>query len=132
MPELNEKDLRKLFQTAGHHVPATDLTDRIMARVAATPITRIDLAKPLISKRAWIMVGLGLVALCTVLGLMPETPDQTPGPASTVISAIEGLLSGIQMPQGSWPMWTAMAMGSLLFFAWVDSALMRSMRRTAA
>ena len=73
MPELSEIDLRKLFQAAGHQMPASDLTDRIMARVAVTPIIRSTVVQPLISKRAWIMTAFGLVGLVLLVKFLPAS-----------------------------------------------------------
>ena len=130
--DLNENDLRKLFQAAGHQVPTEGLTDRIMARVSVTRIVRLDLAEPLISKRAWILIGIGLVTLCTMLGLMPGASTQPTGPTSSLVSLIGAFVPRIHLPQGSWPLWSVFALGSVLFFVWVDNAITRGTRRTTA
>ena len=72
MPERNEQqptqstdqDLCKLFQTAGHHAPGCDLTARIMARVAVTPLFRPKVIRPLIGQRTWVVMA---VAFSTYL-----------------------------------------------------------------
>ena len=88
MPELSETDLRKLFQVAGHQAPASDLTDRIMARVAVAPIVRLTVATPLISKRAWITAALGLGGLVVLVTLLPGNPSPSTGPASNMVAAL--------------------------------------------
>ena len=52
MPEPKE-DLHHLFQAARHAAPATDLTDRIMARVAVTPLLRPTPVRPILGRGAW-------------------------------------------------------------------------------
>jgi|GEM_PF-1333662 len=132
MPELSENDLPKLFQAAGHQAPPRDLTDRIMARVAVTPIMRRDSAKPLISKRAWLLLGAGFLALTAAVALLPGDADQATGPATKLFSMLEETTSQLRLPTGSWPIWSAMAVGSMLLFTWIDGTLMSSMRRSAA
>jgi hypothetical protein len=67
MPELNDHDLDNLFRKAGHCVPRTNLADRIMARVAVTPLVRSTEVKPLIGKRTWLVIALCAFALVGVL-----------------------------------------------------------------
>jgi hypothetical protein len=130
MPELNENDLRKLFQTAGHHTPRHDLTARIMAQVAVTPMVRIDIAKPLISKKAWWCAGVGLAALAGASVLLPGDTNAADGPVSIVLATLEERISQVRLPAGSWPMWTGLTLGGLLLLTWIDGTLMRSMRRS--
>ena len=128
MPELNENDLRKLFQVAGHQAPTRDLTDRIMARVAVTPIIRLSIVQPLISKRAWIISGLCLIGLVLLITFFPSGADQPASPVSNLVTAAYGTISEIRLPKGSWPIWTSMAAGSLLLFMWIDGTFMRRLR----
>ncbi len=128
MPELSETDLRKLFQVAGHQAPASDLTDRIMARVAVAPIVRLTVATPLISKRAWITAALGLGGLVVLVTLLPGNPSPSTGPASNMVAALYESLSGIHVPKGTWPLWTGFTAGSMLLFTWIDGTLMRRLR----
>ena len=128
MPELSENDLRKLFQAAGHQVPAHDLTDRIMARVAVTPIMRPTMAEPLISKRAWMMTALGLAGLALLIAFLPASSAPSTGTTSHMVATLYESLSGIHLPKGSWPIWTGLAVGSMLLFSWIDGTLMRRLR----
>ena len=131
MPDLNENDLIKLFKAAGHRAPERDLTARVMARVAVTPILRLDIARPLISKRAWWGAGVGLAALVVTVALLPHDPGTADGPVSTALALAEERISRISIPT-SWLTWTAMTVGGLLFFTWVDATLARSGRRTTS
>jgi hypothetical protein len=64
-----DDELRHLFKAAGHSRPAVDLTQRIMAQVAVTPLLRPKPSQPLLSRRAWSGIGIGaaLVLLCAVI-----------------------------------------------------------------
>jgi hypothetical protein len=129
MPEMNDNDLRKLFQAAGHAKPERDLTDRIMARVAVTRIAEPVVVAPLISKRAWVTIGIatGLFVLCalSLSGL---------GGTSTSLPWMDRLLDSVvqlKMPEGAWPQWTIGLSGLALFFALLGHYTERRMRKTA-
>lgn len=130
MPELDENDLRKLFRSAGHHAPGRDMTARIMARVAVTPMTRLDITKPLISKQAWLGAGIGLAVLIGAIAVLPHEPGPADGPMATVLSTVQERLSRFTVP-GSWLTWGAITLGGLLFLSVLDGTLMRASRRSA-
>ena len=118
MPEP-KVDLHHLFQAAGHAVPPTDLTDRIMARVAVTPLLRPTPVKPILGRGAWIGIIL-LTAVVLLWGLLGSAGSEaTSGPVSdawrTVISALS--------TSGNWALWLAGLSASLLVLAAVDRLL---------
>lgn len=123
MRELNDDHLRKLFQSQGHDAPAHDLTARIMARVAVTPIARPTPARPLIGTSGWVAITAGAMALLGLSLLLGATSGHAPASADAMLDAMRSW----QLPQGSWPQ--VMIGGSilvLLFFA-LDRTLNRSM-----
>jgi len=128
MPELDENDLRKLFQAAGHDVPGTDLTERIMARVAVTPIARPVAVEPLIGKRAWA----GIITGVSVLLGLSVAAGQGAGATAPYLAPLMDLLGGIGLPQGDWPLWMIGASACALLFALLDRALARRTTARAA
>jgi hypothetical protein len=129
MPEMNDNDLRKLFQAAGHAKPERDLTDRIMARVAVTRIAEPVVVAPLISKRAWVTIA--IVASLFVFSAL-SYPGL--GGTSPSIPWMDGLLDGLsrlRMPEGAWPQWTIGLSALALFFALLGHYTERRMSKTA-
>lgn len=129
MPEMNDNDLRKLFQAAGHAKPGRDLTDRIMARVAVTRIAEPVVVPPLISKRAWVTIAIaaGIFVLCAV-------SLSGPGGTSHALPWMDRLLDGVsrlQVPEGAWPQWTIGLSVLALFFALLGQYTERRMSRSA-
>ncbi|MBK9147910.1 MAG: hypothetical protein IPM12_08865 [Flavobacteriales bacterium] len=129
MPEMNDNDLRRLFQAAGYAKPERDLTDRIMARVAVTRIAEPVVVPPLISKRAWVTITIaaGLFVLCAVSlsGL---------GGTSNSLPWMDRLLDSVarfKMPDGAWPQWTIGLSVLALFFALLGNYTERRMSRSA-
>ncbi len=122
MPEPNDTDLRKLFQTAGHAAPAQDLTDRIMAQVAVTRIVRPEPVAPLIGLRGWVLITIGLVAVITY-GLSIDTGS--PAGWSRVLAERFGHL---RLPQSEWGTWMTTGSGLALLFTAFDVALRRRQR----
>jgi hypothetical protein len=102
MPDLNEHDLSKLFQAAGHRVPDSDLTARIMARVAVTPIHRPATPKPLIGRTGWMLIA-ALLALPLLGALVPGPAHSEP--ANGLLSPFWDLLAQLQLASGQWPAW---------------------------
>lgn len=125
MPELNEHDLSKLFQAAGHHAPGSDLTARIMARVAVTPIHRPAPVKPLIGRTGWVLIA-ALLAL-PLLGALVAGPSQS-APSSGLLAPLQDLLTHVQLPAGAWPAWVIGASAVALLLVVLD----RFLSRTAA
>ncbi len=82
MPEP-KPDLHHLFQMAGHVEPATDLTERIMARVAVTPLLRPTPVRPIMGSRAWIGIAVLTAALLLWGFFGASTEHATSGPGST-------------------------------------------------
>ncbi|MEZ4756126.1 MAG: hypothetical protein R2817_04810 [Flavobacteriales bacterium] len=112
-------ELHDLFQAAGHAVPEADLTDRIMARVAVTPVLRPTPVKPILDRRAWIAIILltTTVLLCGLVG--SANTASTSGPVSDAWRAASSALSS----SGSWAHWLAGLSASLLVLAAVDRSL---------
>jgi hypothetical protein len=102
MAELNERDLHKLFQAAGHHAPDSDLAARIMARVAVTPIHRPAPAKPLIGLRGWILIA--VVLALPLLAALLAGPSEA-APATGPLASLWEQLSHLQLPAGQWSIW---------------------------
>lgn len=121
MPELDDKGLRKLFQAAGHEAPATDLTARIMARVAVTPIARPVEVIPLIGKRAWTVMAVGVTVLLALA--VAGSTGQTTTPS--YLTPVTDLLGSIRLPQGDWPVWMIGASACALLFTLLDRMLAR-------
>lgn len=120
MPELNASDLDKLFRTAGHSAPRTNLADRIMARVAVTPLVRSTEVKPLIGKRTWWAIALCAFSLVGIL-LLIGTTGSSSGPG--VGSLMSELLDRTTPPMGNWPLWVIGVSVCLLMLALMDRAL---------
>ena len=120
MPELNDSDLDKLFRTAGHFAPRTSLADRIMARVAVTPLVRSTEVKPLIGKRTWWAIALCAFSLVGIL-LLIGTAGSSSGPG--VGSLMGELLDRTTPPMGNWPLWVIGVSVCLLMLALMDRAL---------
>jgi hypothetical protein len=117
MPE--PKDLQRLFQAAGHAEPATDLTDRIMARVTVTPLLRPTPVEPILGRGAWIGMGL-LMASALLWGLLGSSgPDAAGGPVSDAWRTVSTSLP----TTGDWALWLAGLSASLLVLAAVDRLL---------
>lgn len=123
MPELNERDLHKLFKAAGHHAPDSDLTARIMARVAVTPIHRPTPAKPLIGRRGWTLI-VAVLAL-PLLAAWLAGPSAT-APASGPLASLWERLSQLQLPAGQWTSWLIGASCVALLLVAMDHYLSRS------
>lgn len=128
MPERNEQqptqstdqDLCKLFQTAGHHAPGSDLTARIMARVAVTPLFRPKAIRPLIGQRTWVVMAVALVGLLALTLIVGVTTPVEPHTALSIYTArFRGLLSS----NGSWAMWMIGASVCALLLTILDRLL---------
>lgn len=118
MPEPKE-DLHHLFQAAGHAAPATDLTDRIMARVAVTPLLRPSPVKPILGRGAWIGIIILTVAVLLLGMLGSGSTESASGPLSDAWRTI-----GTALPStGDWALWLAGLSASLLALAAVDRLL---------
>lgn len=124
MPELNDNDLRKLFRAAGRSKPGIDLTDRIMARVAVTPIHRPLEVKPLIGKAGWSAIGALIVMIVLVLINLGSTSAE-----SSLLDPIHRELSRIQLPSFSlseqWLYWSAAIAGLAFLYSLMDRILER-------
>ena len=123
MAELYDQDLDRLFRHAGHKEPVSDLTERIMSRVAVTAIIRPTKVKPLIGKWGW-----GAILLCSLsfVGLvLALAPAQ--GMSISPIMTVPGTwLNGFalpSLPSGNWPVWLAGASACVLLFTLQDRLL---------
>lgn len=118
MPEPKE-DLHHLFQAAGHATPAVDLTDRIMARVAVTPLLRPTPVKPILGRGAWIGILL-LTAAVLLWGFWGSSGTEAEsGPVSDAWRTVSSALP----VSGNWALWLAGLSASLLVLAAVDRVL---------
>lgn len=118
MPEPKDT-LHDLFQAAGHAAPDTDLTDRIMARVAVTPLLRPTPVKPILGRGAWIGIIL-LTAAVLLWGLLGSANTETAsGPVSDAWRTVSSALPA----SGNWALWLAGLSASLLVLAAVDRVL---------
>ena len=126
MPELNDNDLRKLFRAAGRSKPGIDLTDRIMSRVAVTPIHRPLEVKPLIGKAGWFAIG-ALIALIVVVLINMGTSSAE----NSLLDPINYKLSQIQLPafslQAQWLYWSAAIAGFAFLYSLMDRILERKL-----
>ena len=120
MGELNEHDMDRLFRTAGHLRPTSDLTDRIMARVAVTPVIRATEVKPLIGRWGWAGILFSVVAL---LGFLLGTGHATTTATSPVSGMLQAMLEGLSLPAGNWPALLIGASACLLLFTVLDRML---------
>jgi len=122
MLEPTDTGLRKLFQAAGHHRPGTDLTARIMARVAVTPMARPAPIKPLIGQWGWGAMAAGVIALfALVLIGNGSTTTTTP----TLLTPFIEMTRNIRVPQGDWTVWASGVSACALLFTLLDRVLAR-------
>lgn len=119
MPELNDDDLRKIFRTAGHAAPGSDLSARIMARVAVTPMARPVVVEPLIGRRGWIVLAIIAVMLLIATFVIPGTSVPT-GPSW--FTPMDEVHKHIRLPQ-DWSLWALLASTTALLFTLVDRSL---------
>lgn len=112
---MNDQQLRKLFQAAGHDQPARDLSERILARVAVTRIAQPTAVRPLIG--AWGWAGIGLVAVLLVVAALMAGGAPETTPAMPYAAAISERLSAIRLPSGAWSQWLIGSSLLALFFA---------------
>jgi hypothetical protein len=129
MPEMSDNELRKVFQQAGRPQLRTDLSDRIMARVAVTPIHQPIEVKPLIGKAGWFAIAAVFIGLLVLLfnsaGSAPGTPSIL-DPLWQMMPETEGFK--ISIPTGKWTLWAAAGGALLLLYTLMDRALERSVR----
>lgn len=122
MPELNDDQLRKLFQAAGHSAPSMDLTSRIMAQVSVTSIARPVVAPPLIGRWGW--AGIAAAILVVVIA----GSFSAPGFNTSAVPYLDGLMrlvADLQLPAGNWPKWMIGASACAMFFLVIDQRLSR-------
>ncbi|MDX9750777.1 MAG: hypothetical protein RBT71_06820 [Flavobacteriales bacterium] len=122
MLEPTDTGLRKLFQAAGHHRPGTDLTARIMARVAVTPMARPAPIKPLIGQWGWGAMAAAVFAL--VAWAVVAAPHGT-GTGQPLFAPLTDVLARVRLPHGDWPVWAIGASVCVLLFSLLDHALAR-------
>jgi hypothetical protein len=120
MPELNERDLGRLFKAVGHEAPGNDLSARIMARVAVTTIARPVPVKPLIGPWGWAGIAAFVLAV-VLLGLYSGIASG--GASVTYPSPVQDLFSGMELPKGDWPLWMIGMSFLALLFLGIDRAL---------
>ncbi len=125
MAELHDQDLDRLFRNAGHHQPASDLTARIMSRVAVTPVMRPTEVKPLIGKWGWGAILLGLIGFVGLLIAMAPAQSNSTSPIADMLRNTLGNLTLPTLPAGEWPLWLAGASAGALLFVLLDKVLAR-------
>jgi hypothetical protein len=118
MPDPKD-ELHHLFQAAGHSGPDRDLADRIMARVAVTPILRPTPVKPILGRAAWVALG-ALAALVMVMAVVIGQGQESKGLYTTDLF---NTLSASLPATDNWAIWLAGLSASLLVLAAVDRAL---------
>lgn len=131
MGEMSDNELRKLFQQTGRPAMSNDLTDRIMARVAVTPVFAPVEVKPLIGKAGWFAIT---VAFISVLGLLLNAASA--GAINGEPSFLDPLWRSfpdpssfkISIPTGQWTIWAAAGGALLLLFTLMDRALEKGIR----
>ena len=114
-------DLDRLFRKAGHHMPATDLTARIMARVAVTPMARPVPVRPLIGRWGWMAMAAALLGLLVFVLGMGTSPTGSP-PVLYLTPWLERL-GDLRPPQGEWPLWITGASVLAFLFVVIDQAM---------
>lgn len=112
-------ELSALFRSAGHTVPTVDLTDRIMARVAVTPLLRPTPVKPLLGRGAWI----GIILVTTAVLLAGLSGSVTTDTASVAVSDTWRTIGSALPTSGNWALWLSGLSASLLVLAAVDRLL---------
>ncbi|MBX2980475.1 MAG: hypothetical protein KF905_14400 [Flavobacteriales bacterium] len=120
MPELKDDDLNALFRAAGHKHVGEDLTARIMARVAVTPIHRPAPTPPLIGRRGWVLI-VSLLALPLVIALLvaPGASIDLPFLSTSILERF----SELRLPSGPWPLWTVGLSATALLLLLLDRFL---------
>lgn len=123
MPELNEHDLQRLLKAAGHAAPEHDLTARIMAQVAVTPMHRPAPTAPLIGRWGWVaIVTFVALALLGALFATPQGVESGPG----LLAPVQEFLGQLRVPGGPWPAWVPGACVVALLLVAMDRVLSRS------
>jgi hypothetical protein len=122
MREPADIAMRKLFQAAGHHTPGTDLTARIMARVAVTPMAHPTKVEPLIGRTGWTLLLAPVIVLITVtvVAAMRAPAGDVPDYLAPMLEVVRN----VRIP-ASWAMWSIGITGCLLLFTWMDRVLAR-------
>ena len=128
MPEMHDNELRKLFQHAGRPPMGTDLSDRIMARVAVTPIMQPLEVKPLIGKAGWSAIaGMFIILLALLFNAAGISYNsQAPSILDPLLANVPNL--HFSLPAGPWIYWAAGAAACALVFTLMDRALERSIK----
>ncbi len=125
MPELNDNELRTLFQRAGHEQAPDKLHAAIMQQVMADTAYVV---KPLISPQQWALAGLALAAItASAWFLSANAPGAVnSGFASTLhvgLSVIDQLLLSSE--------WIALVMGLAFALTLMDRLLSQAQHRTS-
>lgn len=122
MREPADITMRKLFQAAGHDAPGTDLTARIMARVAVTPMARPAKVEPLIGRTGWTILLAPVIILITVsvMAAMRAPAGDVPDYLAPMLEVVRQ----VRIP-ASWAVWSIGVTGCLLLFTLTDRALAR-------
>ena len=126
MPEMNETELRTLFQAAGHDQAPTGLHAAVMDQVLAhQPISEVE---PLISSRAWIMAVVLLIATTALSWVLSRYAHVNPASGFTLPFEVELSSIGNYLHHATW---IAMAMGLILAVTLLDRSLARTHPRSA-
>ncbi|MBL7982203.1 MAG: hypothetical protein JNL52_10405 [Flavobacteriales bacterium] len=118
MPDPKD-ELHHLFRAAGHSGPDRDLTDRIMARVAVTPILRPTPVKPILGRTAWMAIG-ALAALVMVIAVVIGQGQESKGLYTTDLF---NNLSTSLPATDNWAIWLAGLSASLVVLGALDRML---------
>lgn len=122
MSDPNEP-MRDLFRTVGHATPANDLTERIMARVAVTPVLSRRPVAPLVSRAGW--AGIGGAAVLILIATAWAAPGMpSDGPLGHAFQALRAPL----FQAGSWAPWLSGLSLCMLVLAAMDRLLVNRHR----
>lgn len=121
MPEMNGTELRALFQAAGHDQAPTGLHAAVMDQVLAErPIPEVE---PLISRRAWIMATVLVIATTALSWVLARYAHGNPASGFTLPLEVDLSSIGHYLDHATW---IAMAMGLAFALTLVDRAVART------
>ncbi len=126
MAEMNETEIRQLFQKAGHEQAPFALHAAVMEQVLAAETAPV--VKPLVSSRQWVMVGLVLAATSLLAWFLSTTVagDTPSGLASTLYVDLSHIGQALQSFK-----WIAVAMAMAFVLTAMDRFLSQGQHHTS-
>ena len=128
--DANNDPLKSLFQDQAMERAPDSLIEGVMSAIEAEP-AYTNAYKPLISRKGWILIGLGLLLLCALPFFTVEKAYETTlvsGPVAEWISGVR--LPVLDLPQASTTFLTgvfAFGVFALLHLYWLKRQLDRRM-----